>query len=41
MVKRILRKHGDGATIEAAMEADTMLDNGDLDAAAVWRKARR
>ncbi len=29
---------GDVAAIEAAMKADAMLDKGDLDGAAVWRR---
>jgi len=33
----LIKRHGEGAAIQAAMEADAMLDKGDLDAAAVWR----
>ena len=34
----LIQQHGDGAAIQAAMEADAMLDKGDLDGAAVWRR---
>ena len=33
----LIQPHGEAAAIEAAMKADAMLDNGDLDGAAVWR----
>jgi hypothetical protein len=33
----LIKQHGEGAAIQAAMEADAMLDKGDLDGAAVWR----
>ncbi len=36
--KLLIDQHGDEAPIHAAMRADTMLDKGDLDGAAVWRK---
>jgi len=32
------REHGDGAALEAAMRADAMLDKGDMDGAALWRR---
>ena len=35
---RLLEQHGDTATIRAAMEADALLDAGDLDGAATWRR---
>ncbi len=31
-------QHGQDAPIEAAMRADAMLDKGDLDGCAVWRR---
>ena len=34
----LIQQHGDAAAIEAAMKADAMLDKGDLDGAAVWRR---
>lgn len=34
----LIQQHGEAAAIEAAMKADTMLDEGDLDGAAVWRQ---
>lgn len=34
----LVRKHGSEATLQAAMRADELLDRGDLDGAAVWRK---
>jgi len=34
----LIREHGSEATIHAAMRADELLDAGDLDGAAVWRK---
>jgi hypothetical protein len=33
----LIEQHGEGAAIQAAMEADAMLEKGDLDGAAVWR----
>ena len=36
--KLLIDQHGDEAPIHAAMEADAMLDKGDLDGAAVWRR---
>ena len=32
----LIQQHGDAAAIEAAMKADSMLDKGNLDGAAVW-----
>ena len=34
----LIDKHGDDAPIHAAMEADEMLDRGDLDGLAVWKR---
>ena len=34
----LMRQHGSEATIRAAMRADELLDQGDLDGAAVWRR---
>ncbi len=34
----LIQQHGDAAAIEAAIKADAMLDKGDLDGAAVWRR---
>ena len=36
--KLLLDEHGDEAPIHAAMRADAMLDKGELDGAAVWRR---
>jgi hypothetical protein len=36
--KLLIDDHGEAAAIEAAMKADAMLDQGDLDGAAVWRR---
>ena len=33
----LIQQHGEVAAIEAAMKADAMLDEGNLDGAAVWR----
>ena len=32
------RQHGEDATLEAAMRADSMLEKGDLDGYAVWKR---
>ena len=34
----LVKKHGADAPIQAAMRADAMLDKGDLDRVAVWRR---
>ena len=34
----LIREHGEDAPIHAAMRADAMLDTGDLDGAAVWKR---
>ena len=36
--KLLIDQHGDEAPIHAAMRADDLLDRGDLDGAAVWRR---
>ena len=37
----LIREHGDGAALEAAQRADAMLEKGDMDGAAVWRRIVR
>ena len=37
----LVDRHGTETPIFAAMHADAMLDNGDLDGAAVWRRIVR
>ena len=39
--KLLIDQHGDEAAIHAAMRADELLDAGDLDGAAVWRRIIR
>ncbi len=34
----LVHHHGEDAPIEAAMKADAMLEKGDLDGLAVWRR---
>ncbi len=34
----LIRQRGEDAPIEAAMRADAMLESGDLDGYAVWRR---
>ena len=34
----IMKQHGEEAPIEAAMRADAMLEAGDLDGLAVWKR---
>ena len=34
----LIRQHGDGAGFHAAMRADAMLEAGDLDGLAVWKR---
>ncbi len=36
--KLLVDKHGAEAPIHAAMKADAMLDKGDMDGAATWRR---
>jgi hypothetical protein len=37
----LVKQHGEDAPIEAAMRADAMLEAGDLDGYAVWRRVLR
>ncbi len=37
----LVRHHGQDAPIEAAMRADAMLEKGDLDGYAVWKRILR
>ncbi len=37
----LVKRHGQDAPIEAAMRADAMLEAGDLDGLAVWRRILR
>ncbi len=37
----LVKQHGQDAPIHAAMRADAMLDKGDLDGYAVWRRILR
>jgi hypothetical protein len=37
----LVQQHGDDAPIHAAMRADAMLEAGDLDGYAVWRRILR
>ena len=37
----LVKQHGQDAPIEAAMRADAMLEKGDLDGFAVWRRIVR
>ncbi len=37
----LVKQHGDDAPIEAAMRADAMLEAGDLDGYAVWKRILR
>ena len=37
----LVKQHGQDAPIEAAMQADAMLENGDLDGYAVWKRILR
>ena len=37
----LVKRHGQDAPIEAAMRADTMLEAGDLEGYAVWRRILR
>lgn len=34
----LIKQHGDDAAIEAAMRADELLDKGDVDGCAVWKR---
>ena len=37
----LVKRHGQDAPIQAAMRADAMLDKGDLDGYAVWKRILR
>ncbi len=37
----LVKQHGDDAPIEAAMRADAMLEKGDLEGYAVWKRILR
>jgi hypothetical protein len=37
----LVKRHGEDALIEAAMRADAMLEAGDLDGYAVWKRILR
>ncbi len=37
----LVEQHGEDAPIKAAMRADAMLDKGDLDGYAVWKRILR
>ncbi len=37
----LVKRHGEDAPIEAAMRADAMLDKGDLDGYAAWKRILR
>ncbi len=37
----LVKRHGEDAPIEAAMRADAMLEKGDLDGYAVWKRILR
>ncbi len=37
----LVKQHGEDAPIHAAMRADTMLDKGDLNGCAVWKRILR
>ena len=39
--KLLIDRHGDNAVIEAAMMADKMLEQGDLDGLATWNRILR
>ncbi len=37
----LIKQHGEDAPIEAAIRADAMLEKGDLDGCAVWKRILR
>ncbi len=37
----LIKQHGEDAPIQAAMRADAMLNKGDLDGVATWRRILR
>ncbi len=38
---QIIKRYGEDAPLEAAMRADAMLDAGDLDGLAVWKRIKK
>ncbi len=38
---QIIKRYGEDAPLEAAMRADAMLEAGDLDALAVWKRTKK
>ena len=34
----LMKQHGDDAVVQAAMRADELLDQGDMDGVAVWKR---
>ncbi|NMM46561.1 hypothetical protein HH303_18870 [Rhodospirillaceae bacterium KN72] len=36
--KLLIDQHGENASVEAALNADRLLDGGDFEGAAVWRR---
>ncbi len=36
----LVKQHGEDAPIEAAMRADAMLEKGDLEGCAVWKRVQ-
>ncbi len=41
MASTLVKRHGEDAPIHAAMRADGMLEKGDLEGFAVWRRILR
>ncbi len=39
--KLYIDRQGDQATLQAAMQSDALLEAGDLDGAATWRKTKQ
>ena len=37
-IQVLIREHGAGAALEAAQRADAMLERGDLEGVAVWKR---
>ena len=37
----LIREHGEDATLEAAQRADAMLEKGDMEGCAVWKRIVR
>ncbi len=38
---QIIKRYGENAPLEAAMRADAMLEAGDLDGLAVWKRIKK